>query len=44
MIEGLINFLLKIIGDVQDDTEIDEKIKEVERCKLRYELKRLRRK
>ena len=43
MIVRIWNFLLKLIGDVQDDTEIDEKIKEVEKCKLKYELKKLRR-
>lgn len=41
---GFWDFLLKLIGDVQDDTEIDEKIKEVEKCKLKYELRNLKRK
>lgn len=45
MIDAILNFLLGLIdGTYDNDEDIDTKIKMVEREKLRYDLKRLRRK
>lgn len=43
MMDEIFDFLLELFGDRENDEDVELKIKEVEKCKLDYELKKLRR-
>lgn len=45
MIDEILNFLLGLVDGTSDnDDDANEKLKEMEKCKLRYELRKIRRK
>lgn len=44
MIDELFDLLLRLLGDRENDEDIENELKVIKREKLKYDLKRLRRK